>query len=122
MTSCFAWLLLVGMAVFGMASIIRWFEQITDAADAGEWNRVMVLLAVPWLVWIYPSKVSAGRPSAFPLHEPVRGFGVGPTMPSDAPKPAPAPPAKKKPRGAIDADKLAKLREKMREQGMFEDE
>jgi hypothetical protein len=120
MTSCFAWLLVMGLAIFGLASITRWFEQITDAVDRGAWSRVMTLLAVPWMVWLYPSNVSAGRPTAFPRHEPVRGFGIGPTMPSDAPKPA-APPPKKK-RAGIDPDKIAKLQEKMREQGMFEDE
>jgi hypothetical protein len=122
MTSCFAWLAVVALAVFGMASLIRWFEQITDAVDGSHWNRVITLLVVPWMVWLYPSKVSAGRPTAFPRHEPVRGFGIGPTMPSDAPQPAAPPVSKKKPRAAADPDQIAKLREKMREQGMFEDE
>jgi len=84
---CFAWLLLIGVGVFVMVSLLRWFEQTAEAVERREWNRVALLLAVPFAVWFFPSRVSAGRPTAVPRHEPVRGFGTVPkerTVPSDA--------------------------------------
>jgi hypothetical protein len=116
MTSCFTWLLFIGFAIFCMVSLIRWFEQITEAVDLGWWNKVILLLAIPLTVWLFESKVSAGRPFAVPRHEPVRGFGTGPTMPVDVPKNA----AKKK-RSAIDPEMIAKLKQKMKDQGMMEE-
>jgi hypothetical protein len=112
MTGCFSWLILAAFFIFAMVSLIRWFEQVTDAADRGQWSKVMILLICPPLVWYYPAKVAAGRPMAVPRHEPVRGFG------EPAPK---APPPKKKTRAPIDPDAVAKLRQKMKEQGMLED-
>jgi len=114
MTSCAAWLI---MFVFTVVSLIRWFEQTAEAVDNGWWNKVIMLLVVPPTVWLYPSKVSAGRPSAVPLHQPVQGFGVGPTTPTDVPKPPP----KKKKRTPIDPEMIAKLKQKMKDQGMLED-
>ena len=84
---CFAWLLLIGVGVFVMVSLLRWFEQTAEAVERREWNRVALLVAVPFSVWFFPSKVSAGRPTAVPRHEPVRGFGTVPkerTVTSDA--------------------------------------
>jgi hypothetical protein len=148
---CFTWLLLLVAAVLFMVSLLRWFEQVTEAVERGWWNKVFVLLAAPFMVWFYPSKVAAGRPSAVPRHEPVRGFGSVPltptarpqqtqststptaapptTAPSDGPPPGtpkefiglPKVPPKKKP-AAIDPEKLAKLKQKMKEQGMLGDE
>src|SRR5262245_55185497 len=80
---CFTWLVLIIGFVFVMVTLLRWFEQITDAVDLHLWNKVAALLAVPFLVWFYPGRVSAGRPTPFPLHEPVRGFG---TVPKAKPK------------------------------------
>jgi hypothetical protein len=149
---CFTTLIFIAGFVFVMVSLLRWFEQITEAVDLGLWNKVITLIAVPWLVWFYPGRVAAGRPTPFPLHEPVRGFGTVPkTKPtrephaseqsSDEPplanvapapdEPPPGTPAEfrgmpkippQKPKGSrpgIDPEKLEKLRQKMREQGML---
>ena len=72
---CFSWLLLLALAVFVMVSLLRWFEQTSDAVERREWNRVTLLVLMPFAVWFYPSRVAAGRPTAVPRHEPVRGFG-----------------------------------------------
>lgn len=148
---CFTWLLLFAGAVFIMVSLLRWFEQTADAVERREWDKVTLLVAVPFAVWLYPSKVSAGRPTAVPLHEPVKGFGG---LPKEKPaaggaasedKPAKQPlagltdepppgtpkeflgmpvvPAKtsRPARPAVDPEKMAKLKQKMREQGMLKD-
>lgn len=75
---CFAWLLLIGVGVLVMVSLLRWFEQTSEAVERRDWNRVALLVAVPFAVWFFPSKVTAGRPTAVPRHEPVRGFGTVP--------------------------------------------
>ena len=109
---------------FVMISIIRWFEQITEAVDQRQWSKVTTLLVMPLTVWFFPSKVAAGRPTPVPHHEPVRGFGgTVPMMPADAPKTAaPAmPPPKKRAKSAVDPAAIAKLKQKMREQGMLDD-
>jgi hypothetical protein len=128
---CFSTILVVVLFLFVMVSMIRWFEQITHAVDNRWWNKVAMLVFMPFTVWFYPSRVGAGRPTAVPLHEPVRGFGTGPSRPvaADAPPPGTPkeflempkvpPPAGKKPKPAADADKMAKLKQKMREQGML---
>jgi hypothetical protein len=72
---CFSWLLLLALAVFVMVSLLRWFEQTSEAVERREWNRVTLLVLMPFAVWFYPSRVAAGRPTAVPHHEPVRGFG-----------------------------------------------
>ncbi|HEY7090850.1 MAG TPA: hypothetical protein VH518_22320 [Tepidisphaeraceae bacterium] len=118
MTSCFTWLIFLAGAILVMVSIIRWFEQVTDAVDGAFWSRVALLVAAPFTVWFFESKVSAGRPTAVPHHEPVQGFGVGPVMPTDTPRPKPA--AKK--RSPVDPEAIAKLKQKMREQGMLDDD
>ena len=151
---CLTWLLLFALAVFVMVSLLRWFEQTTDAVERREWDKVALLVAVPFAVWFYSSKVSAGRPTAVPRYEPARGFGALPKNrpltppaeppgdsavkaaplrpPGDAPPPGtpkeflgmPVVPPKsaKPPRPPVDPDKLAKLRQKMREQGMLDEE
>jgi len=149
---CFTWVLLLAVAVLVMVSLLRWFEQTSEAVERREWNRVALLVLVPFTVWLFPSKVSAGRPTAVPKHEPVRGFGPLPKDPAaaaagaspraveatpklqgltDAPPPGtpkeflgmPALPQKGKvARPPPDADKLAKLRRKMVEQRMLPDD
>lgn len=143
MGGCFAWLVLLAGSVGVMVSLLRWFEQTADAVDRGWWNRLALLLAFPFAVWFYPSRVGAGRPTPVPRHEPVRGFGGLPkggggiegasnaAPPPDAPPPGtpkefigppkiPNKPAKKK--APVDPEKLARLREKMRQQGMLGDD
>ena len=148
---CLTWLLLFAFAVFVMVSLLRWFEQTSDAVERREWDKVALLVAVPFAVWFYSSRVAAGRPTAVPPHEPARGFGALPkdrmsgvpasepnvptpqaasgrtaAPPPGTPKeflgmPVVAPrPARSKP--PVDPDKLAKLRQKMREQGMLGEE
>ena len=143
--TCFTWLILVVGAVFLILSLIRWFEQITEAVQNRWWNKTGLLILFPFAVWFYPSRIAAGRPTAVPLHEPVRGFGsmpkarpapgesvIAPNTPSpDQPPPGTppeflvkpkVPPKKPGAKPAIDPDKLAKLQQKMREQGMLGDE
>src|SRR5437764_4964173 len=72
---CFLWLLLFALAVFVMVSVLRWFEQTSEAVDRREWDKVALLVAVPFSAWLYRAKVGAGRPTAVPPHDPVRGFG-----------------------------------------------
>jgi hypothetical protein len=137
MSGCIVPLIALALAVFVLLSVLRWFEQITEAVDAGWWNKVALLLVMPFATWLFPSRVSAGRPTAVPHHEPVRGFGVAPTH-SSAPSPGRAegpppgtpsefigppkvPPPKPK-KAAVDPEKIAKLRQKMKEQGMLGDD
>ena len=135
---CVTWLLLFALAVFVMMSLLRWFEQTADAVDQREWNKVALLVAVPFAAWFYRSKVGAGRPTAVPHHDPVRGFGplprekrAAPAMTAEPPPGTPkeflgmpvVPPRGEKPkRPPVDPDKLAKLKQKMREQGMLQDD
>src|SRR4051812_35939897 len=147
--TCFSMILAVVLSVFILASLIRWFDEATEAVQNGWWNRVSLLLLFPFSCWFYPTKVVAGRPTPVPHHEPVRGFG---SMPKSKPTPAPIsqeepqaarpattsddqpPPGTpkeflekpkippKKPKMDIDPEKIAKLKAKMREQGMLGDE
>jgi hypothetical protein len=156
MQGCFTWLLLMAGGVFVMMSLLRWFEQTTEAVEQGWWNKVIVLVVFPFAVWFYPSRVGAGRPTPVPHHEPVRGFGSVPkakaksepvvpaaanealaatdsveraaTPRAEGPPPgtpkefigmAVVPPKAKKSQPAVDSDKVARLRQKMREQGML---
>jgi hypothetical protein len=134
MTGCLIWFLFVAGAVFSIATLLRWFEQTADAVDGDEWKKVAILIACPFTCWMYPSRVSAGRPTAVPHHDPVRGFGKLPgsrtEMPMPSDKPPPGTPAEfiglpkippKKPKASIDPEKLAKLKQKMREQGMLDE-
>ncbi len=150
---CFTTILFLAGGVFVMVTMIRWFEQATEAVELSWWNKVFVLLAMPFTVWFFPSRVSAGRPMMPPRHEPVRGFGKLPrggivetiatdeaaphrnpppeyrdrgqdqpppgTPPEFLVKPAIPPPRPKGARPAVDPEKLAKLKQKMREQGML---
>ena len=148
MQGCLTWLLLFAFAVFILVSVLRWFEQTSDAVDAREWSKVALLVAVPFAAWFYRAKVGAGRPTSVPRHDPVRGFGPLPkpkiildttdpsparlpglteAPPSGTPKeflgmPAVPPKAKHPARPAADPEKLAKLKQKMREQGMLPDD
>src|SRR5436190_217271 len=70
------------IAVFVLVSFIRWFEQTAEAVDNRWWNKVTVLLMMPFAVWFFPSKISAGRATPVPKHEPVRGFGKVPKAPA----------------------------------------
>lgn len=154
MGGCFSWLILAAAFVFVMASLLRWFEQTTEAVDTGDWNKLTILVVFPFMVWRYQSKVVAGRPVPVPHHEPVKGFGglpkggiAGPPVarePEPEPKVTPPrpvtvfpeggpppgtpkeflgmpviPPKKPKTKPAVDPDKMAKLRQKMIEQGMI---
>lgn len=134
---CFSTILFLIGFVLVMVTFIRWFEQTAEAVDNRWWNKVLVLLLMPFAVWLYPSRIGAGRSSPVPKHEPVRGFGAMPkgglgNTPAEASQPADAPPpgtpkeflglpkvGPAKPRAAPDPDKIAKLKQKMREQGML---
>ncbi|MEO6434304.1 MAG: hypothetical protein ABIP55_00885 [Tepidisphaeraceae bacterium] len=128
-----------------MVTFIRWFEQTAEAVDNRWWNKLSLLLACPFVVWLYPSKVGTGRASPVPHHEPVRGFGSVPKSKSSASVPiglaeASSPPAVSrdepppgtpkeflglpnvsppKRKSSIDPNQIAKLKEKMRQQGML---
>jgi hypothetical protein len=145
---CLLWLLLFAFAVFVMMSLLRWFEQTADAVDQRAWDKVFLLLVFPFGAWFYRSRVGAGRPTAVPRHDPVRGFGPLPKEKPAAQAPAGAagrlpgvtdepppgtpkeflgmpvvPPKGAKPaRAPVDPEKLAKLKRKMREQGMLPEE
>jgi hypothetical protein len=117
MGGCITWLIVIAGGLALLVSLIRWFEQVTEAVDRGWWNKVLVLLMAPPAVWFFPSRVSAGRPSMVPRHEPAMGFGLNqPVKPQAADGAAPAPKMKK---SAIDPAQVEKLKQKMREQGML---
>ena len=127
---CFSTILFLAGFVFVMVTFIRWFEQTTEAVDNRWWNKLGILVAMPFAVWFFPSKVGAGRSTPVPHHEPVRGFGKVSLEPKvqSADQPPPGTPKEflempkvtsAKPRSAVDPDKLAKLKQKMREQGML---
>jgi hypothetical protein len=150
MGGCFSSLLVLAGAVFALVTLLRWFEQATEAVDNQWWKKVFVLMAIPPAVWFYPSRVGAGRPTLVPRHEPVRGFGKVPLAPpqmtadgnstthatqgpaQNGPPPGTPPEfiglpkiPPKKPRAAksaVDPEKIAKLKQKMREQGMLGDD
>src|SRR3954451_12017291 len=84
--NCFSMILVVVLSVFMLASLIRWFDEATEAVQNGWRNKVSLLLLFPFSCWFYPTKVTAGRPTPVPLHEPVRGFGsLGKSKSSPAP-------------------------------------
>lgn len=134
MTACFTLFLVAALGVFVTVTFVRWFEQTVAAVDGREWNKLAVLVLMPFTAWVFPSRVGAGRPTGVPRHEPVRGRGLPtapPPMPSDDPPPGTpkefigppvVPPKRAKASPDVDPDKLAKLRAKMREQGMLDDE
>lgn len=80
MTCLFYTLLIGGGGVFVMASLLRWFEQTAEAVDNGWWNKAALLVVFPFGVWLFPSRVGAGRPTPVPRHEPVRGRGAAPKL------------------------------------------
>lgn len=154
MSICFGALFLIVSAIIVMISMLRWFEQTRDAVDEQNWPRLSLLVVAPPAVWMFPSRVSAGRPVPIAKYEPVRGFGGlpkggvvdptiaeapiaaesraedGPAQPADVGPPPGTPkeflgmpkiPPKKAAR-VIDPEKLAKLKQKMKEQGMLPDE
>jgi hypothetical protein len=135
---CVNWLILAAVFIFVMVSLLRWFEQTAEAVDERDWGRLTLLVLFPFAVWRYHSRVGAGRPVPVPLHEPVRGFGKvplsGPPAPAGAATEGPPPgtpreflgmPAmpkdvKKKP--PVEPEKVARLRQKMIEQGLIKPE
>ena len=146
MQGCFLSLLCLGLFVFVVLSLIRWFEQTVVAVEERRWNRVTLLIVFPFSAWFFPSRVVAGRPIPAPRHEPVRGRGTAPKVksepelapepprkPASAPKPEDTPPPgtpkeflgmpvippKPKRPSSIDPDKVEQLRKKMRDQGML---
>ena len=132
---CFQIILFLAGFVLVLVSFIRWFEQTAEAVDNGWWNKVALLVMFPFATWFFPSRVATGRSVPVPLHEPVRGFGSlkskSDVAPAATDQPPPGTPKEflgvpkvtsAKPRAAADADKVAKLRQKMREQGMLDDE
>jgi hypothetical protein len=128
---CFWSIVFLAAFVLIMVTFIRWFEQTTEAVDNGWWNKLGILVAMPFAVWFFPSKVGAGRSTPVPHHEPVRGFGkvsLEPPKPPSTDQPPPGTPkeflgmpkiTQAKPRAGPDPEKLAKLKQKMREQGML---
>ena len=151
MGTCFFVLFFLLAGLFTVATAVRWFEQTAEAVDQRWWNKLALLVFMPFAVWLFPSRVSAGRPTAVPHHEPVRGFGGLPkggineptSTPNDEATPQPVipltdgpppgtpkeflgmpkiPPKKARSRAAVDPEKLAKLRQKMKEQGMINDD
>src|SRR2546421_5662520 len=117
---CFSTILLIVTFIFVIVTLIRWFEQVTEAVDNRWWNVAFVLLAMPFTVWLFPSRTSAGRPTAVPHHEPVVGFGLPKTPPPRRGNaPDPSAPAKARRKSSIDPEQIAKLKQKMREQGML---
>jgi hypothetical protein len=115
MSACFTWLLMIAAFVFTIVSMIRWFEQVAEAVDHRWWNKIFVLVVMPPAVWLFPSRIAAGRPIPVPLHQPVMGMGAPPK-----PLETKRPPAR--PRPGVDPAQIAKLKQKMREQGMLQDE
>jgi hypothetical protein len=115
---CTYWAIAAVALLLVIVSIIRWFEQTARAVELRLWSRLMLLVALPPSAWLFPSDVSAGRPSPVPPHEPVQGFGLGsgkaPPIPDAPQRPA-------RPRPAADPALAAKLREKMKQQGMLDD-
>jgi hypothetical protein len=147
-SGCFIWLFLLIGGIFVMLTLLRWFEQTAEAVDNGWWHKLLLLVCMPFAVWLFPGRVMAGRPTPVPRHEPVRGFGstkqksAAPEVveqpsaeipvarianPADVPPPGtpaeflgiPKVVPRKKSAAAPDPEKLAKLRQKMREQGML---
>lgn len=136
--TCFTWILLIAGGVFLVLSLIRWFEQITEAVQNGWWNKITLLVLFPFGVWFYPSRIAAGRPSPVPLHEPIRGFGSVPKAraaptPAATDQPPPGtppeflvkpkiPPKKPGAKSGIDPDKIARMKQKMKDQGLLGDD
>src|SRR5688500_16388004 len=133
---CFTSIVFLAGFLFIGISMIRWFEQTAEAVDARQWRHLLTLIFFPFAVWMFPSRISAGRPTPFPLHERVRGFGtmslapkagtqdvVAQGRPAEAGRPPVAEAPKAVPKvmrkSGIDPEQVAKLKEKMRQQGML---
>ena len=130
---CFHFILVAVGFLLGMITLIRWFEQTAEAVDNRWWNKLSLLLMCPFVVWFYPSTVGTGRATPVPHHEPVRGFGGVPKekpLAASHDQPLPGTPKeflgmpkiplpKSKTKTSIDPDQVAKLKEKMRQQGML---
>src|SRR5437588_13132364 len=93
MQGCFSWLLLLAGGVFVMMTLLRWFDQVAEAVDNGWWNKLLLLICMPFAVWLFPGgRVGAGRPTPVAPHQPTRGFGTVPKpRPANSP-PTPPPP------------------------------
>lgn len=148
--NCLGYILILFAIAFALLTLLRLFEQVADAINHRWWSKLFALLVCPFTVWMFPSRVALGRPTAVPKHEPVRGFGSlpkqkpvstpDPTTPQaplpvvpidDTPPPGTppeflvkpqVPPKKARPSNPVDPDKIARLRQKMRDQGMLGDD
>src|SRR4030095_16261966 len=90
--TCFSWLILLAGAIFVIVSLIRWFEQVTEAVQNRWWSKTALLVLFPFSTWFFSSRISAGRPTPVPHHEPVRGFGSIPkARPTETPAQTAAP-------------------------------
>ena len=128
------WVALLVGGIVVVVTAIRWFEQTAEAVDNRWWHKLLLLVLVPPSVWLFPSRVAAGRPSAVPRHAPIMGRGLPKGVPApdpDGPPPGTppeflglpkVPPRRAAQKPAVDPEKLAKLKQKMREQGMLPDE
>src|SRR4051812_37311632 len=87
MGGCFTGLLAIAALVLVITSMIRWFEQVTEAVDNRWWNKLLILTVIPPAVWFFPSRVGAGRPVPVPHHEPVKGMGTAPKVRTEVPVP-----------------------------------
>ena len=90
MQGCFLSLLCLGLFLFVVLSLIRWFEQTVIAVEERRWDRITLLVLFPFAAWFYPSRVVAGRPIPVPRHEPVRGRGTAPKERTEAQATEPA--------------------------------
>lgn len=134
MGTCFIWVLLLVGIIFSLMTLIRWFEQTADAFDNRHWHQLFLYLMMPFTVWLFPGRFNTSRQTMVPLHEPARGFGTVSRTPTASPRATEPPPGTpkeflglpkvppKKSRAPLDQEKVAKLRQKMREQGMLDDQ
>ena len=54
---CFTWLLLIALAVMVMVTILRWFEQTTEAVEQRWCNKVILLIfAVLFIRFMSPRR------------------------------------------------------------------
>ena len=116
----------------------RWFRRQHPFAVASLVLGIFSLIEFGALLIFGIAGIAAGRPTAVPHHEPVRGFGsvsltpkgqAQQSHPTDGPPPGTPKEfiglpkvAPKKKKSAVDPDKVAKLKQKMKEQGMLGDE
>ena len=54
----------LAVALETVITLIRWFEQVTEAVDNRWWNQIFVLITMPFTVWLW---VVAAAPPVRPL-------------------------------------------------------